>query len=270
MTDAAHNSLIRDQFTRQATPFSTAAPIADSGALTMILDAAEAGPEDAVLDVACGGGIVVCAFASHVKHATGIDMTPAMLDRARHLAAEKGIANVTWREGDVARLPYPDGAFTIVVTRFAMHHFPDPAAVFREMVRVCAPGGRVVVVDTYVSADPAKAAEFNRLEKLRDPSHARSLALAELQDLFRAAGLDEPRASFYELRDEVRNLLARSFPNPGDEEKIIDLFSASIADDRLGIPVRRDGDRLEYAYPVAILAAPRGAQSSVPAGTGAG
>jgi ubiquinone/menaquinone biosynthesis C-methylase UbiE len=259
MTVAAHHSLIRDQFTRQATPFSTAAPIADAGALELIVAAAAASPEDVVLDVACGGGIVVCAFAPRVRHATGIDMTRAMLERARLLAAEKGIANVTWREGDVARLPYPDGAFTIVVTRFAMHHFPDPEAVFREMVRVCAPGGRVVVVDTYASPDPAKAAEFNRLEKLRDPSHARCLGLAELQDLFRAAGLAEPRASFCELRDEVKNLLARSFPNPGDEEKIIELFTASIADDRLGIPVHRpgglaDGGRLEYAYPVAILA----------------
>jgi SAM-dependent methyltransferase len=258
MTDAAHNSLIRDQFTRQATPFSTAAPIADLGALALIVEAAEAGPDDCVLDVACGGGIVVCAFAPHVRHATGIDMTRAMLERARHLASENGIANVTWHEGDVAQLPYPNGTFTIVVTRFAMHHFPDPAAVFREMVRVCAPGGRVVVVDTYASPDPAKAAEFNRLEKLRDPSHARSLALAELEDLFRAAGLAEPRANFYELRDKVKNLLARSFPNPGDDQKIIDLFSASIADDRLGIPVRQDGDKLEYAYPVAILAAQRG------------
>jgi ubiquinone/menaquinone biosynthesis C-methylase UbiE len=257
MTETTHKSLIRDQFTRQATPFSTAAPIADAGALKMIVAAAEPGPDDRVLDVACGGGIVVCAFAGHVRHATGIDMTPAMLDRARLLAAEKGVANVSWREGDVAHLPYPDGAFTIVVTRFAVHHFPDPPAVFAEMVRVCAPGGRVVVVDTYASPDPAKAAEFNRLEKLRDPSHARSLALAELTGMFRAAGLGEPRASFYELRDEVKNLLARSFPNPGDEAKIIDLFAASIADDRLGIPVRRDGDRLRYAYPVAILAAAR-------------
>src|SRR6266480_3783572 len=262
MTDAAHNSLIRDQFSRQATPFSTAAPIADAGALALIVEAAEAGPDDEVLDVACGGGIVVCAFAPHVRHATGIDMTPAMLDRARHLAAEKGVANVAWREGDVARLPYPDGAFTIVVTRFAMHHFPDPAAVFREMVRVCAPGGRVVVVDTYVSEDPAKAAAFNRLERLRDPSHARSLALAELKALYRAAGLGEPRTSFYELRDTVTNLLARSFPNPGDDKKIIAMFETAITDDSLGIPVQRPagskgGDTLEYAYPVAILAAGR-------------
>src|SRR6266850_7282256 len=101
MTDATHSGLIRDQFTRQATPFSTAAPIADAGALKMVVAAAEAGPDDTVLDVACGGGIVVCGFAPHVRHVTRIDMTPAMLDRARRLAAEKGIANVAWREGDV-------------------------------------------------------------------------------------------------------------------------------------------------------------------------
>jgi ubiquinone/menaquinone biosynthesis C-methylase UbiE len=138
-----------------------------------------------------------------------------------------------------------------------MHHFLHPQAVFREMVRVCAPGGRIVVIDSYVSTDPAKAAEFNRLEKLRDPSHARCLALAELQELFREAGLGEPRVTHYELRDELKNLLARSFPNPGDDKKIIEIFAAAAEDDRLGIPVRRHGERIDYAYPVAILAATR-------------
>ena len=67
----------------------------------------------------------------------------------------------------------------------------------------------------------------------------------------------EPRESFYELRDTVEHLLARSFPNPGDDKKIIEMFTASLADDRLGIPVKCDGDQLDYAYPVAILAARR-------------
>jgi SAM-dependent methyltransferase len=256
-TQEAHSALIRDQFTRQAVPFSTAGAITEPGALQLVIAAATPGPTDTLLDVACGGGIVVCAFAPYVKHATGIDMTPAMLDRARELAAQKGVANVTWYQGDVAALPWPDGAFTIVVTRFAVHHFSDPAGVMREMVRVCAPSGRVVVVDTCASADPAKAAAFNRLEKLRDPSHVRALPLAELQGLFRAAGLPEPGVTFTELRGEVGTLLARSFPNPGDETKIIDMFAASAEDDRLGIPVRRDGERIDYAYPVAILTARR-------------
>ena len=257
MSDAGHQERILDQFTRQAMPFSTANTITDANALRMIVAAAAPRPSDTVLDVACGGGIVVCAFAPEVKHATGIDMTPAMLDRARALAAERGITNVSWDRGDVGSLPYADGTFDIVVTRFSMHHFLDPIAVLREMVRVCKPGGRVVVVDMYASEDPAKAAEWNHLEKLRDPSHVRCLTLTELKGLFGRVGLPEARASHYELRDEVRNLLRRSFPNPGDDVKIIEMFAASAEDDRLGIPVRRDGDQLNYAYQVAILAAPR-------------
>ena len=256
MSDTTHQERILDQFTRQATPFSTANTITDANALRMIVESAAPRPGDTLLDVACGGGLVVCAFAPHVKHATGIDMTPAMLDRARQLAAEKGIANVTWDQGDVGRLPYADGSFDIVVTRFSMHHFLDPVGVLREMVRVCAPGGRVVVIDMYASDDPAKAAEWNRAEKLRDPSHVRCLTLPELKALFGCSGTARAaNATFYELRDEIRNLLARSFPNPGDDVKIIEMFAASAEDDRLGIPVRREGDRIEYAYPIAILAA---------------
>jgi len=257
VTDATHQDLILDQFTRQATVFSTAPAITDEEALTMIVEAARPTSDDRLLDVACGPGLVVCAFASHVRKATGIDVTPAMLERARKLAADKGLTNVAWQHGDVYSLPYGDASFTIVTTRFSFHHFLDPAAVLREMVRVCAPEGRIVVVDDYASEDPAKAAAFNDLEKLRDPSHCRCLTLSELMGLFGRAGLPEPDATFYELRGDVPSLLARSFPNPGDDVEIIEMFKASAADDRLGVPVRVDADDIYYAYPVAILAATR-------------
>jgi ubiquinone/menaquinone biosynthesis C-methylase UbiE len=235
----SHRDLIVDQFTRQATPFSTAKTIASEEALRLLIDACGAGPDDTVLDVACGGGLVVCAFAQVVRRAEGIDITPAMLDRARALAAEKGLTNTSWRQGDVTRLPYPDG-------------------VLREMKRVCAPGGRIAVVDTDASADPAKAAEFNRMEVLRDPSHVRAMPGAELIGLFEAASLPRPRRQSYELRDELENLLKRSFPNPGDDDKIRALFRASAVDDRLGIPIRMEGETIHYAYPIAILVADRG------------
>src|SRR5438445_694434 len=115
----------------------------------------------------------------------------------------------------------------------------------------------IVFVDDYASEDPAKAAAFNRLEKLRDPSHSRALSLTELKGLFGRVGLPDPEETFYELRGDVPGLLARSFPNPGDDLEIIEMFKASAADDRLGVPVRLDGDEIYYAYPVAILAATR-------------
>jgi ubiquinone/menaquinone biosynthesis C-methylase UbiE len=257
MKTTEHQALIVDQFSKQAIPFSTAKTIADAKALQLLVDAAGAGPEDTVLDVACGGGNVLCAFARVVRHATGIDMTPAMLERARAMAREKNLDNVSWDEGHATVLPYADAAFTIVVTRFSFHHFIEPLAVLKEMMRVCAPGGRVLVADMHTSTDSAKGAEFNRMELLRDPSHVRALPLAELKALFPAAGLPEASVAFYELRDELENLLGRSFPNPGDDDKIREIFRTSARDDRLGIPIRLEGRQINYAYPVAVLAATR-------------
>src|SRR5882724_1511789 len=257
MSNTEHQGRIVDQFSKQAIPFSTAKTIADEKALQLLIDSAGAGPDDTLLDVACGGGNVVCAFAGIVRHATGIDMTPAMLDRARAMAREKSLSNVSWEQGQATSLPYADRTFTIVVTRFSFHHFIEPLAVLKEMVRVCAPGGRLLVADMHTSTDSAKGAEFNRMELLRDPSHVRAMPVAELKALFPAAGLPDAKITFYELRDELENLLGRSFPNPGDGDKIREIFRTSARDDRLGIPIRLDGTQVHYAYPVAVLSATR-------------
>ena len=92
-------------------------------------------------------------------------------------------------------LPYADGSFSLVTSRFAFHHFLDPAAVLAKVKRVCASRGRVAVIDAEASPDVAKAAEFNRMEKLRDLSHVRAMPLTELKGLFAAAGLPAPRVS---------------------------------------------------------------------------
>jgi ubiquinone/menaquinone biosynthesis C-methylase UbiE len=257
MAEPAHSELIRDQFTRQAGAFNAATTITNEEALKMIVAAGRPGPDDTVLDLACGGGIVVCAFAPHVGHATGIDMTPAMLDQSRQLAAGRKLANTTWQQGDVTTLPFPDACFSIVVTRFSFHHFLDPLAVLKEMMRVCAPGGRIVVVDMYCSEDPAKAAQWNRLEKLRDPSHVRCLPLTELKALFAQVGLPSPEIAFYDLRDSVKNLLGRSFPNPGDDVRVRQMFEMSLKDGSLGIEVELKDNELCYAYPTAILSGVR-------------
>jgi SAM-dependent methyltransferase len=251
----AHRDLIVEQFTKQAVPFSTAPGIRDEEALRLLVDFTGAGPEDTVLDVACGPGLVVCALAAVVRHATGIDVTPAMIEWARVLAAEKGLGNVAWQVGDVLPLPYPDGAFSLVVSRFAFHHFPEPHAVLAEMKRVCAPDGRVALVDIAASEDPAKAAALNRMEKLRDPSHVRALTLAEMEGLFPEVGLPAPRVTFYHLKSELEGLLERSFPEPGDAERVRRMLIDSLEDDGLGLETQRRGDRIVFAYPVAVLVA---------------
>lgn len=253
----SHHDTILDQFTRQAVPFSTAAPIRDEGALQLLVDAAGAGADDTVLDVACGPGLVACAFARVARQVTGIDLTPAMIARAETLAAEQGCTNVHFQIGDVLPLPYSDASFSIVVSRFAFHHFQNPSAVLAEMRRVCRSGGRVVVADLMASPDPVKAAAFHRMEMLRDPSHARALTLDELRALYDVAGLAAPAQSYWRMDIDVEGLLARSFPQPGSEPAIRQMFEDSVADDAMGLHTRRENGRLRFTYENVILSARR-------------
>jgi ubiquinone/menaquinone biosynthesis C-methylase UbiE len=249
----SHQSRILDQFTRQAAPFAGAATIRNEEALNRIVGWAGTGPEDMVLDVACGPGLLACAFAQAAKHATGMDMTPAMLEQARKLQKEKGLTNVSWQSGDVYALPFPQPQFSIVSSRFAFHHFQNPLAALKEMKRVCQPGGRVVVAD--MAPLPEKAAALNAAELLRDPSHARALPVQELRELFTQAGLTDPQVNNYRVEGEMEELLARSFPNEGDADRLRKMFADSIADDALDLNTRQEDGKIYYSFPVAVLVA---------------
>jgi ubiquinone/menaquinone biosynthesis C-methylase UbiE len=252
-----HADRIVDQFTRQAQPFSVAAPIADESALQRIVEATGASAQDSVLDVACGPGLVACAFARVAKSVVGIDLTPAMIERAQALAAAQHCRNVEFRTGDVQRLPYADGAFSIVVSRLAFHHFEQPAQVLSEMVRVCRPGGVIAVVDLLAPADSVRALAQNEVERLRDPSHVRALPLSELESLFPGAGLAAPKITGYRLELELESWLARSFPDPKDLPEIRQRFAAAVADDAIGLGVHRDGAAIRFGYDVAICVSRR-------------
>jgi ubiquinone/menaquinone biosynthesis C-methylase UbiE len=134
---------------------------------------------------------MACAFARVVRHATAIDLTPAMIAQAKVMQQSDGLTNLTWHVGDVQPLPFEDASFSLVFTRYSFHHLLDPKSVLAE-VRVCSPGGRVVVSDVFMS-NPEQAEAYNRLERLRDPSHVRALALDELIGLFSDAGFRNVR-----------------------------------------------------------------------------
>ncbi len=163
------------------------------------------------------------------------------------------MTNLKWEVGDAMALPYKDGEFSLVVTRFTFHHVLNPLAALKEMRRVCRPGGKVVVADS--SPVDTKAAAFNAFERLRDPSHVRALPVEELRALFVQAGLGEPRVAVCRLEGDLEDLLLHSFPNPGDEARVRAIFEESVKSDALDLDVRRENGNLYYAFPIAILAA---------------
>ena len=249
--DNTHRNLIQEQFTRQAVPFANAPAIRDAQMLDRVVDLSGATATDTVLDVGCGPGLLACAFAAHARHVTGVDVTWAMLQQARAEQRRRGLSRTAWVQADATRLPCRDHAFSIVTSRLTFHHLLEPLAVLREMARACRRGGRVVVVD--VSPAPDKAAAFDRMEKLRDPSHARALPLEELTALFASAGLQDPRVDRWRMEGELDALLARSFPPPGNDERIRRMFRESLDDDAMGVEPRVQEGTIVYAFPMVLV-----------------
>jgi ubiquinone/menaquinone biosynthesis C-methylase UbiE len=254
MTNQAEKQrqLILDQFTRQAVPFSQMPASSNDEANRLLIDLAKIGPEDTVLDVACGPGLVACALADVARHVTGIDLTPAMIEQARIRQRAKGLTNLNWVIGDAVPLPFPDAAYSVVVTRYSFHHFLEPRALLAEMVRVCLPGGRVAVIDVFTSSSE-QAEAFNRVEKLLDPSHVRALSLDELTGLCSAAGLCDLKTAFYKFEMELEALLAVSFPNLDDTDRIRQTFTDDLGKDHLGLGATRKDGAIHFAFPIVVL-----------------
>ena len=244
---------ILDQFTKQAKPFANATAINDRHALDLLLNATKANADDTVLDVACGPGIVACAFAEKTHHVTGIDIVPAMIEQAMSLQKKRKLNNVSWETGDVSELPFPDDSFSIVTSRYSFHHLENPGMVLSEMTRVCCSGGKVVLIDVMVAEDQQKAKQFNRMEKLRDPSHVRALPLSEMKTLFHDVGLPSTEIYHYRIELELEGFLKRSFPKKEDEHKIRSMIRGSIEKDDFGIKAHYSGNTIRFTFPIAIL-----------------
>lgn len=96
----------------------------------------------AVLDVCCGTGVVAVTAARAGARVKGLDLAPALLDRARHNARLAGV-DVEFTEGDVEALPFADASFDAVVSQFGHMFGPRPDVTIAEMLRVLRPGGRI-------------------------------------------------------------------------------------------------------------------------------
>ena len=138
-----------------------------------VLDAVQIRPEEKVLDVACGTGVLARNAIARVGSSgfvAGIDPDPGMLAVADRLSP-----TVAWRQGTAESLPYPDGSFDAVVSQFGLMFFTDRQKALQEMVRVLKPDGRLAV------------AVWNSLEDI--PAYATEVAL-----LGRMAGADAANA----------------------------------------------------------------------------
>jgi phosphatidylethanolamine/phosphatidyl-N-methylethanolamine N-methyltransferase len=117
-------------------------------------------PGDRILEVGVGTGINAALYPRNC-HITGIDLSAGMLEKARERVARKGLRNVRLMEMDAANLTFADDSFDIVYAPYLVSVVPDPVRVVQEMRRVCRPGGKIIVLNHFRSANPI----LSRLER---------------------------------------------------------------------------------------------------------
>ena len=141
--------------------------------------------EERALDVGCGTGALAYALAPHVREVVGVDSSPDLLAAARARAP----ANATFIEGDATALTFGWGEFDLVGCLRVLHHVRRPELVVAELARVMRRGGRLLLVDQLGDVDPIRSIEYDRFERLRDPTHTRLLPDGDVRAFIEANNL---------------------------------------------------------------------------------
>jgi SAM-dependent methyltransferase len=177
--------------------------------LDLVVAMCEAGPGVKVLDVATGGGHVARRLREAGAEVVTTDRSPGMqpdvIAPAEHL-------------------PFADGSFDVVVNRLAAHHFDSLGDAIGEMARI---SNRLLVIEDhhYTSEETEQA------EKLRDPSHVRSLSEEEWRELLTDAGFEVERVEFYDMKLGFDEWLARTGTPEADRPRVRELLAPLSSED---------------------------------------
>jgi ubiquinone/menaquinone biosynthesis C-methylase UbiE len=261
-SEATHQEKIRKRFTTTADAFAASARATRGEEGRRLAELATAGLANAsealAIDAACGPGTFTRPLASRVRRAVGVDLTPAMVEKARAEAAQAGITNIEFVCGDVYALPFPDGAASIVACGYAFHHIEDPARALAEMARVLHPGGRVAIADLIVPEGPGGDVQ-NAIERVRDPSHTKTQTSSQFHALLQGPGLrvlsEEPRSYWHDFD----LWMERAGSSPGDAAyaQVRRMMEEIMAHDISGLTPRHSPETggLEFLHTVLLLVA---------------
>ena len=205
----AHEALVTGQFGPRAKAYVESAVHAggeDLKALEAVIE--KAGPTRA-LDLGTGGGHVAYLLARHARQVAAVDLSADMLAAVNAAAKARGITNIETHRASADRLPFADGSFDCVVTRYSAHHWRDFTGGLSEARRVAKPGAPVIFLDVVTPGIALLDTHLQSLELLRDTSHVRNYTLAEWWQSLARAGLAPKALQTWRLKLEFASWIAR-------------------------------------------------------------
>lgn len=219
----AHSDTVQSQFDDQAQAYLQSAVHAMGPDLTQAREwISQTIPASSgrLLDVGCGAGHLSFTLAPALKEVTAVDPSPNMLATVAQAAADRALGNITTTQASAERLPFDDGHFCVVATRYSAHHWLDLPGALQEMRRVVNPKGYILVIDIEGHEDALVDTHLQAMELLRDRSHIRDRTPSEWTRLLSAAGFTDIRHQNWPTRLEFGTWVTR-MRTPADRIAVI-------------------------------------------------
>lgn len=247
---------VQRQFGAVAQQYRTSAVHAGGHDLEVMVSSASISSGASVLDVGCGAGHTALAFAPMARHVVAYDLTSAMLEQTRQLAAERHIEAIATIQGDVNRLPFASGAFDLVVSRYSAHHWPNPDIALGECRRVLKRDGAFILSDVVAWENPTLDTFLQTIELIRDVSHVRDYRISEWLILLKEAGFKAEILLQFEVRLDFQAWVRRMATPSSHVAMILSLFDSAptVVREALQLPSER-GETFHFVIPGAVFRA---------------
>lgn len=209
MTTQSHHDKVDQQFGSQASAYLTSAVHASGRDLERLSARLADFPGTRLLDMGCGAGHASFIAAAQVKEVVAYDLSEQMLNVVNDAAKTRNISNITTQQGYAEILPFEDGWFDVVISRYSAHHWHDVGKALREVRRVLKPGGVVIFMDVMSPGHPVLDIWLQTVEALRDTSHVYNYSSGDWLSLFNDAGLVTQNLLCDRLNLEFSSWIAR-------------------------------------------------------------
>lgn len=194
-----------------------------------------------MLDVGCGAGHLGFALAPHFTRAVAVDLSPSMLATVREAAAQRALPQLEAQQASATALPFADGSFDLVCSRYSAHHWHDLPAALAEMRRVMRADGAFLMIDLLGDESALVDTHLQAIELLRDPGHVRDHSPSQWRRLLAEAGFALEQEAIWPTRMDFGPWVSRMRTPPASANVIRSLLAGAAREVRDALAVEPDG-----------------------------